>query len=335
MAPSAARMPQRIAPPSNAGPAGAAVDRIRSPSLRTISQLVPTSMNSRIRLSRSMPVASMPATMSPPTYAPRAGKSATRAPGWRVRPTSLAEHGRRRRRGLDERRDAERLGVDPERQRGHRRVAGERHLVDVQRVDPALAADLLGERGQRLGRGLLQPAEGGRVEHGRADPRDHVAAERLLLVEHRGHRDRRAGHQVEQGGDDGRRAEVEGDRVADGGGVAGLDVDERLVDDDRGHLEVGLAQHLRQPAQRVEVGERLEVVDRVEEPDQVGALVLERRLGELDVPLLDGGPQDDLPADADGGGLGPGGQRRYDDVVVAGGLHQAGQPPAGVQLGRC
>ena len=90
MAPSAARMPQRMAPPSNAGPAGAAVERMRSPSLSTISQLVPTSMNSRIRLSRSMPVASMPATMSPPTYAPRAGKSARRAPGWSVRPTSLA-----------------------------------------------------------------------------------------------------------------------------------------------------------------------------------------------------------------------------------------------------
>ena len=90
MAPSAARMPQRIAPPSNAGPAGAAVDRIRSPSLRTISQLVPTSMNSRIRLSRSMPVASMPATMSPPTYAPKAGNSARRAPGCSASPTSLA-----------------------------------------------------------------------------------------------------------------------------------------------------------------------------------------------------------------------------------------------------
>ena len=53
-------MPQRIAPPSNAGPAGAAVDTMVSPSLSTISQLVPTSMNSRVRLSRSMPVASMP-----------------------------------------------------------------------------------------------------------------------------------------------------------------------------------------------------------------------------------------------------------------------------------
>src|SRR4051794_3411374 len=189
MAPSAARMPQRIAPPSNAGPAGAAVDRMRSPSLRTISQLVPTSMKRRTRLSRSMPVASMPATMSPPTYAPRAGKSATRAPGWRVSPISLAGtvgggaggwadggapggagvegepdlargHRRRSGGGLDERRDAERLGVDAEGQRRHRGVAGERRLVHVLRLDPALSTDLLGQRRQGLGRGVLQPAEG-------------------------------------------------------------------------------------------------------------------------------------------------------------------------------
>ena len=39
-------------------------------------------------------------------------------------------------------------------------------------------------------RGVAQPAEGVRVEHGRADPADHVAAERLLLVEHRADRRR-------------------------------------------------------------------------------------------------------------------------------------------------
>ena len=91
MAPSAARMPQRIAAPSKAGPAGAAVDTMVSPLPRTISQLVPTSMNSRGRLSRSMPDASMPATMSPPTYAPRAGKTKARAPGCSSRPSSLGQ----------------------------------------------------------------------------------------------------------------------------------------------------------------------------------------------------------------------------------------------------
>ena len=62
-----------------------------SPSERTISQLVPTSMNSRVRLSRSMPVASMPATMSPPTYAPSEGKTKARARGWTASPRSAAE----------------------------------------------------------------------------------------------------------------------------------------------------------------------------------------------------------------------------------------------------
>jgi hypothetical protein len=37
-----------------------------------------------------MPVASIPATMSPPTYAPSAGNSMARAPGWTETPTSLA-----------------------------------------------------------------------------------------------------------------------------------------------------------------------------------------------------------------------------------------------------
>ena len=61
-------------------------------------------------------------------------------------------------------------------------------------------------------------------------------------------------------------------------------------------------------------------------------LVGEGRLVELDVPLLDGGTQDDLAADADGGGLGPRGQRRHVDGQVAGGLDQAGQPPTAVEL---
>ena len=62
-----------------------------SPSLSTISQLVPTSMNSRVRLSRSMPVASMPATMSPPTYAPERREERPRGPaGAACRPRSEA-----------------------------------------------------------------------------------------------------------------------------------------------------------------------------------------------------------------------------------------------------
>ena len=60
-------MPQRICAASKAGPAGAAVASTRSLEPSAISLLVPTSMNSRTRLSRVRPEASMPATMSPPT----------------------------------------------------------------------------------------------------------------------------------------------------------------------------------------------------------------------------------------------------------------------------
>ena len=67
IAPSAARMPQRIWAASKAGPAGAAVATTRSLEPSAISELVPTSMNRRTRRSRVRPVASMPATMSPPT----------------------------------------------------------------------------------------------------------------------------------------------------------------------------------------------------------------------------------------------------------------------------
>ena len=74
IAPDAARTPHLILAASNAGPAGAAVAKIFSPSPRTISQLVPTSINKRNRLSRSMPDASAPAIISPPTYAPKDGK---------------------------------------------------------------------------------------------------------------------------------------------------------------------------------------------------------------------------------------------------------------------
>ena len=127
------------------------------------------------------------------------------------------QHRRRRGRGLDERRHPERLGVDARaparsswrcrRAPPRRRDAGRRRP----RGRPARPASA-----SVAGRGLLQPAQRRRVEHRRADPRDHVAAERLLLVEHRGHRDRRAGDQVEQRRDHRGRAEVEGDRVADG-----------------------------------------------------------------------------------------------------------------------
>ena len=67
MAPSAALIPHLIDAASKAGPAGAAVVNIVFPSLKTISQFVPTSINSLTLLSLSIPDARTPATMSPPT----------------------------------------------------------------------------------------------------------------------------------------------------------------------------------------------------------------------------------------------------------------------------
>ena len=82
----------------------------------------------------------------------------------------------------------------------------------------------------------------------------------------------------------------------------------------------------------MQVGGELEVVHRREQPVEVGLLVLERGLGELDVPLLDRRPQDHLAAHADGRRLGPRGEGRDGDAEVARRLHQAGQSPALVDL---
>ena len=98
MAPSAARMPQRIAPPSNAGPAGAAVERIRSPSLSTISQLVPTSMKSRVRLSRSMPGGEHAGDDVAADVGAERGEEHRAGPGVQREPEVGGEHGRRLRR---------------------------------------------------------------------------------------------------------------------------------------------------------------------------------------------------------------------------------------------
>ena len=90
IAPAAARTPHLIEAASNAGPAGAAVARIFSPLPKIISQLVPTSINKRKRLSRSIPEASAPATISPPTYAPSEGKIIALPLGWIDNPSSVA-----------------------------------------------------------------------------------------------------------------------------------------------------------------------------------------------------------------------------------------------------
>ena len=230
-------------------------------------------------------------------------------------------------RGHDERRDAEGLGVDAEGQRGHGRVPRERDLVDLFRLDVSLAADFLGE----LLKGLAgQPAEALQrvgVEHRARDARDDVGAERLLTVEHRSHRHRRARRQVEQRGDRGRRPEVERDRMEALGRVARLDVDQELVGHDARHLVRRLAKHLRQAAEHTRLDVQLEVVQGVAQPLEIGPLIGERRLVDLHVPLLQPGPQDHLPSDPDRCRLRPRDERRDVDDEVAVGV-EIGRPGA-------
>jgi hypothetical protein len=142
-------------------------------------------------------------------------------------------------------RHPQRLGIDSKGELGHGGVAGHRYLVHLGGVDPGLGADL----SSQLVEGLLgehsQPVQRRLVHHGGADARDHVAAERLLLVERRAHRDGRAGGRVEQGRDHRGGAEIEGDRIPALGRVAWFDVDEYVVDYHRGHLEVAGSKHRR------------------------------------------------------------------------------------------
>ena len=235
-------------------------------------------------------------------------------------------------RGDRERRHRERLGIDPERELDHRDVAGDDDLVDLGRVDTRLVADLRGQRRKRLVRLRAQDVERARVEHRRADPRDHVRAERLLGVEDRAHRSRLAGLEVEQRRDARGRAEVVGDRVAPRRRVAGLDVEQQVVDDDRRHVPVRVAQRLAERAHELERHAQLEVVHRVRDALEIRDLVLERRLAQLEMALLHGRPEDHVPPHPGERRLRPRLQQRHLDDEVLLRLRAAGEPPAGLQL---
>ena len=117
------------------------------------------------------------------------------------------------------------------------------------------------------------------------------------------------------------------------GRVARLDGDQLLVDDHRRDLEVRAAQHAAELAQHLERrraarGRRSRRAARCD----VRALVLERRLLELDVALLHRRAQDHVAPDADERRLGPRLQRRHVDHEVLARGRAAGQPPAGAQL---
>ena len=89
-APSVARMPQEISPPSNAGPAEHAHDIMKSRLPKTSSPLVPRSMNSENSSLFQIRLANVPAVISPPTYEPMLGAMRISASGFATKPRSLA-----------------------------------------------------------------------------------------------------------------------------------------------------------------------------------------------------------------------------------------------------
>ncbi len=179
---------------------------------------------------------------------------------------------------------------------------------------------------------LLEHRKGVGIEHRRGDPRDHVCAERLLLVEDRLHGLGLAGLEVHQRRDDGGRAEIEGERVTLPGRVARLDVDQQVVRQHGRDLPVRIAQRLAERAHHRQRDTQLEVVHAGEHALEIRRLVLERRLRELEVALLHRRPQDDVAADTDKCGLRARLERRHLERQVFLRNRAAGEAPAALQL---
>ena len=137
IAPGAARCPQLICAPSNAGPVGleAASSRSRFPS--TISAFVPTSTIRFTSSSRCGPSERITPAVSAPTWPAMHGSTYTRAPGWTGSPSSGAGGGTEASNGERERGATELGRVEAEQQVVHDRVADDRELEHVVRSTPA------------------------------------------------------------------------------------------------------------------------------------------------------------------------------------------------------
>ena len=102
--------------------------------------------------------------------------------------------------------------------------------------------------------------------------------------------------------------------------------------DDRGDVEPGRPQDRTQRSQHLDRRMGLEVVEPIEHPLEVRALVLHRRLVEHEVALLHRRAQDHVAPDARQSRLRPSLKRRDLDDQVAPGRSAARQPPALPQL---
>src|ERR1019366_9319090 len=175
-APRPARMPQRMPPPSNAGPALHAHASAKSPLPKTISPFVPRSTYKAVSAARENPARTAPARISPPTHPPAPGTVYT---GAAAGPSQVrGVHGRKgqgaRKRGYA----ANAGGILAQQEVDHGDIA--RHYVSLNVRGVEISSRLVDHRNHG-------PANGGR-QFGqtallrRDDARDDVGASRDLRI---------------------------------------------------------------------------------------------------------------------------------------------------------
>ncbi len=279
MAPSAPAMPKRSRPPSKAGPAGLDAATMRSPSLTTISVLVPMSMSRLVprlggevggdQVGRHVP-AHVAGDERRAHHAPLRMHEEAQLVGTAGDPGGVGlapQHGQLGDRLVGHLADG--LDVEVEEQVAHRGVGHDHRLVDLVAVDAALLVDLLETSVERAAQRLAQGAGVGALVR---DSAHHVAAAEALRVLEGAAADDGPAGEVDEPEDDGGGADVdgqaedvlatqiEGDAVVEDGalvggddgvdvgdGLAGVLQDAHAAADDGeldialGRLDVGLA----------------------------------------------------------------------------------------------
>ena len=179
----------------------------------------------------------------------------------------------------NERSDTERFGVDTQSDLNHRGVSGHRYLIHLVSMDPRFRTDLVRELIEGLVGQGLKGFQRRRVQHGGADPADHIGAIPLLFVEHRRDGQRHSIRQVHQRCHHAGGSEVVCDRKNAIAGVSRFDSNQDVVDDDHGHREVGRSKNLRQPPQypRIRIG--CDIGDGIHDATKVRPLIGEGWLG--------------------------------------------------------
>ena len=113
-------------------------------------------------------------------------------------------------------------GIDAEEDVVHARVANHDDLVDPLREHAGVSADLRDVLVQETDDPRVELAEIARVELGEGDARHEVAAEDCLRIQARDRRELLARLELDQGGHDARRADVDRQAELHQGGVAAL-----------------------------------------------------------------------------------------------------------------